>query len=871
MAIVFDDEPASIEFDEVPANPGGMRGGPARVKGDAARADPYTYDPETGARIPMSTFNARFEGGGKVLGALDATQAAARNIPVETARSAARLLGMPQVGENIRGAFSAEPFSEEGRNISGAVSRGAGAVIAPWLNAGGEALDATGIPHAREGVAAFLNTAADIANVLPVAWGVGILGREALAANRSLGAADKIREAGSVAPVAKAAGFEVTPSTVAATRSTKPKGYAAAVEGRARNPEASLRNAQQLNRRLGDELNIKVDADGRLEPGAFEEARLPAFGVYDEAKRIPGGPSPEYSDAVRKVIESSDVPTEAAPEVARLLQKYGEVGDSSRLVEDLKNLRRTAAKRREGDSANQVANEALADVQMGIADELENELGRRAAAAGDAGFQERLQQARQHLAQIYETERATTGGYVDAAKLAARQEKTGKLTGNLQLGAHMGENLPDVFQHPQSAVPGSIGRTPEAWGAKSFLFRTGERLGGGLLSRRAMRKYNEAIPVGPNALDEFGISPVRDWGYPSPMGPNAGPQPGPQAPSAPPGLFADDIPPRGGAGGMPSAGRPESGPMPFNQLLADQMAGDLTLEGQLPSAPAARAPQGRPLDTVDFARGEPPAAPGSFLDALTQDQLRLAPDAPMPFQLQGAPDPFAKLGIPTAQLSLADEFLGPGSGVTQQTMTDLIGDRLYRGVPEGMDPNAVNDRGFTTWSNQRDVAQQYGPVIGESQFDPGANVHLGTLEDARQLLGLPPQATAQDIAEAAMRRFAGSNRTASYDLPPELSGTPREFIRFGDAAGDAAGVPDIHALFRRYDMQDGTQHPWMSEQELLDELSALPDSSLPKAARNLLDDYQHRRHDDFYEDAGRGDSADVGEETIDAIRRLLRL
>jgi hypothetical protein len=829
-----------------PANPGGSRGGPARVRGDAQRRDPITYDPETGAAIPTSTFNARFEGAGTVLGGLDAAQTAARNVPVEVARSTARLLGMPQVGDNIRGAFSAQPFSERGREVSDAVSRGTANVIEPWLQAGGNALDATGIPHAREGVGAFLGTVGDIANVVPAAAGLGLLGREAVAANRALGANKGIREAGSVAPVAKAAGFEVTPSTVAATRSTKPEGYAAAVEGRARNPEASLRNAQQLNRRLGDELNIKVDADGRLDPGAFEEARKPAFGVYDEAKGIPGGPSPEYSDAVRKIIESADVPTEAAPEVARMLQKYGEVTDSGRLVEDLKNLRRTAAKRREGDSANQVANEALADVQMAIADELENELGRRAAVAGDAGFQERLQQARLHLAQLYETERATTGGYVDAAQLAARQQKTGKLTGNLQLGAHMGENLPDVFQHPQNAVPAATGRTPEAWGARSFLFRTGERLGGGLISRRAMRKYNEGIPVGPNALDEFGISPVRDRGYPSPMGPNAGPQPGPVPPSAPPGLFADELAPRGGAGGMPSAGRPEPGTLPFNQLLADQMAGDLTLEGALPPAPAARAPQGRPLDQVDFARSAPPAAPGQALPPLTQDQLRLAPDMPLsledarPASLSALLDspvglnetglgrsivssfadqlgPVAprldealaeQRGMPTrprgvtgpmsAQLtdprlpnglSLLDDtpppqpLFGPGDEFPTPPngggVSDLIGDRLYRGVPEGMDPNAPNARGFTTWSNQRPIAEQYGNNVGEMQFDPGANIHLGTLEDARQLLGLSPQATAQDIAEAAMLRFRGANRTASYDLPPELSGTPREFIHFG--------------------------------------------------------------------------------------------
>jgi hypothetical protein len=115
--------------------------------------------------------------------------------------------------------------------------------------------------------------------------------------------------------------------------------------------------------------------------------------------------------------------------------------------------------------------------------------------------------------------------------------------------------------------------------------------------------------------------------------------------------------------------------------------------------------------------------------------------------------------------------------------SDLVGEpppeMLYRGVPQGADPMAPNDRGFTTWSNQRPTAEFYGPNVGEMPFDPHANVHLGTLEDARMMLGLGPDATAQDIAAAAMQRFRGANRTASYDLPPELDGVPREFIGFG--------------------------------------------------------------------------------------------
>lgn len=719
-------------------------------------------------------------------------------------------------------------------------------------------------------------------------------------------AADKIRAAGSVAPQARAAGFDVTPSTVAGTRSVEPSGYRAAMEGPTRAPEASLRNAQQANRRLGDELNVQPSADGRLEPQAFDEARRPAFGVYEEAKAVPGGPSPEYSDAVAQAIQGIDIPTEAAPEVARLMQRYGAVGDSAQLVEDLKNLRRTAAKRREGDTANQVVNEALSDVGMAIADELENELGRRAAAAGDAGFQQRLQQARVHLAQLYEAERATVGGYVDAGQLSARQQKTGKLTGELGLLANMGENMPDVFQHPLDAAQAvSRGqRTPEAWGTRSLLFRMGEKLGGGMLSRRAMRDFNNDIPFGPNALDPFRINPVRDRGYPSPMGPNAGPVMPPQpeppftpwagplalAPDMPEGAFSNVLEPRQGrqlAENLPFSleGQP-AGAGPLEAFGGDMLPWEAP--GEVPPLQGPRmsfADQLGPVQPrLDEALGTPPAMPNRPRGVTGPRSAQLSEptpadgfsmlldDTPPPqgpnfgpadefpgpaptggasgqivgeqtlFDMQmlrdvgldprmalkdpaGAAETVAELLRGPVEISPfnsppmlealakmrlrqgpADEFPGPApapapvgpapqgppgsTGVAMpsfmreapaeaQNISDLIGGRLYRGVPEGADPMAPNERGFTTWSNERPVAERYGSNIGEMQFDPATNIHLGSLEDARMMLQLPASATAQDIAEAAMKRFGGGNKTASYDLPPEMSGVPREYIRFG--------------------------------------------------------------------------------------------
>lgn len=145
-------------------------------------------------------------------------------------------------------------------------------------------------------------------------------------------------------------------------------------------------------------------------------------------------------------------------------------------------------------------------------------------------------------------------------------------------------------------------------------------------------------------------------------------------------------------------------------------------------------------------------------------------------------------GGPVQSSMFADEINPPAGDVAALEARAMGGEdvippadvRMFRGVPEGVDPRTPNERGFTTWSNRRPVAETYGPVIGEEVFDPTTNVHLGQLEEARQILGLPPEATAQDIAAAAMARYRDANRSISYDLRPELDGTPREYVMFGD-------------------------------------------------------------------------------------------
>jgi hypothetical protein len=186
-----------------------------------------------------------------------------------------------------------------------------------------------------------------------------------------------------------------------------------------------------------------------------------------------------------------------------------------------------------------------------------------------------------------------------------------------------------------------------------------------------MRKFNENIPVGPNALDEFGISPVRDRGYPSPMGPNSGPiaPPQPEPPFTPwagPLSLAPEMP-EGFFSGSPQI---RTGPsfaenLPFS--LVDEPG--LSIADQLD-------PNLVPLSAEGLGRG---IQNGSFADQLgTPARGFDVPDPrAMPSRPRGVSGPFsAQLSDPRLPQGLqliddtpprqpffgpADEFPGPAA------------------------------------------------------------------------------------------------------------------------------------------------------------------------------------------------------------------
>jgi hypothetical protein len=617
------------------------------------------------------------------------------------------------------------------------------------------------------------------------------------------------------------------------------------------NSEVPIGNVRIATQRATQDLPGQLlDANGRVDAGLLRGALDAETIPYQQVAQLPPPQTNTLAARVRTAWQErggslkGDVVAESR--LMPLMDELGAPLPTDELLRRWREVNGYASDLRkasgEGSAAAQIKGADLRSISDAILDEIDS----RAADFGAPGLVESLRGARVNMARLHALSDATDSvGWVDPTKLVAMAERHEPLTGGLA------EVAADAAAAPRSLSPmkGAInaqdnqldrfGREPHSW-----MRNVVGHLGGNILARRGITQLNEELRAGSGLLQQPRAPVVAPPLYPA----NAGPT---QPPS--PGMFFADVIPGPSTPRMPDAGRPDPSGPAFNQLLADQMSGGLTLEGQMPPAPNTGAPFARPLDTVDFGRDPTPGAPGvrqvpppaepvatvdrmsyegqpgPFADALNPDLIPWEPPGAVP-PLQGPRSSFADqlgpvqprldeaLGTPpgmpnnprgvsgprSAQLSdpqlpeglslidgsappqsffgPGDEFPGPAAPEppAPQGISDLIGDRLYRGVPEGADPMAPNERGFTTWSNERPVAERYGSTVGEMQFDPSTNVHLGTLEDARMLLGLPNTATAQDIAEAAMRRFGGSNKTASYDLRPELDGTPREYIRFPD-------------------------------------------------------------------------------------------
>jgi hypothetical protein len=301
---------------------------------------------------------------------------------------------------------------------------------------------------------------------------------------------------------------------------------------------------------------------------------------------------------------------------------------------------------------------------------------------------------------------------------------------------------------------------------------------------------------------------------------------------------------------------------------------------------AAPATQGRSTggwsDLLDELQQEPPApprqpqfGPGDEFPGGAAPAAPVMPQGPAP---SGAGDATGPLAFERTLAGAAEDDVVGISNLLRgmDAQRGVLGNEpelappVYRGVPFGQDPNkAINPAGATHWTPDVSEASDYGPTVGSTV--PVNPADLGTITDLLASVGMDPATAGQPgVLLEALRRYKaqpGAAEWARFSYP--IEGNPTEYVHFPpQSAAPTANTGAAVALLKRYDAQDGANNPWMSEPELLDELDSIADQ-LPPQAQKLLDDYRDIRADDAAEHGLRGDSDDVAEQTITAIRRLL--
>lgn len=717
-----------------------------RQAAEARRRDMQPADPYTAGSPTWGGDDSALRGAAKpVMPLVGAAEAAATVGSGMLGTVAGGLAGLGQMAtggadpaaavERWQDRLTYQPTSQTGQQLLGTVGDAMDyAITQPGQAIGEGILGLTGSPAAA--------TVGQMAwEGLPDLVGLGAASRGARTAARALpeerAGRDAVRRADRQThdPGLLAAhyGLEVSPNELrgvrpdldvpAGPRFAETATRSATAESRAR------ANAPRLNRIAAREMG--VDETDLLTPEVFQRAKEPHFAVRQEGKRFPQTEaSQEFVSDIQR-LRSGEWDPDAARTIHEILGRHESLGSSGDLVDRISSLRDQATKRMRSDGQKAYADYEIGTALRQLADAMEEELGRRALAAGDVSYQGRLRESRRQLAKIYSVEDATRADHVDARKLATAAERGVPFTEDLAVLAHLGQRLPQSVAPSPAVGAASAGVDSSAAGIGGAINRFSQNVIRRYLGERSVGNFNTRLQA-----DAAGFDPARflpeafrpRYAHPSPMRPNDGPQLPTPPPSAPPGLFADDIPmPRAPA--APDAGRPAPAGPSFNQVLADRLAGDLQLEGQAPRSPAPPAPFSRPLDVVDFEPAQAAPPPGQSLPALTQDQLRLAPEQPLT-----ATDPVS--GLPFPEPNSVSAMLDDPVSIRRRTP-------LGRGI-EG------------------DFASQLGPVRAE----PGiADFELGNMTP-----GMPdrPRGVAGPRSAQIGGRTPRGFQLLEDDTPPPL-------------------------------------------------------------------------------------------------------
>lgn len=255
------------------------------------------------------------------------------------------------------------------------------------------------------------------------------------------------------------AGFVLPPSHA---RPTLANGLMEGVGGKTKTQQtASVRNQQTTNKLVKQALGIVDDVE--LTPQRFANMRKQAGQAYESLRGMGTVQTDKaFLDAVNDIgaqyANASRsfpglVPDNGVDAIVKSLSVKNM--DASSAVDAIHVLREQAK------SAYSTGNGAAAKAANKAAQALEDVLERQLSQSGSKSAVNSFKEARQHIAKIYEAEKALHpgSGNIDARKLAASLRKGKPLSGEIRKVAEAADAFPKAFQGPEavgSVAPFSV-------------------------------------------------------------------------------------------------------------------------------------------------------------------------------------------------------------------------------------------------------------------------------------------------------------------------------------------------------------------------------------------------------------------------------
>lgn len=204
--------------------------------------------------------------------------------------------------------------------------------------------------------------------------------------------------------------------------------------------EASVKNQKVTNKLAAQELGI----NGAITKASLEQAKKAPSAFYktvaDKLKTF--SPDASYANDIQGISGTKGLSLAAKKEIGNLQKQYtGQNMTAADALAEMRQLRAMSNKMLRGPYNPDL--EARAIAMKKISDAIEKNMDRQAKASRDPYLLDQFRAARTQLAKIHSVEDAMVGPDV-SAKLLARQNKGGKLSGNLKHIAEVADEFPNV-------------------------------------------------------------------------------------------------------------------------------------------------------------------------------------------------------------------------------------------------------------------------------------------------------------------------------------------------------------------------------------------------------------------------------------------